>query len=95
MQQLQIEKCAFCGEFKPKGRSDREYCSSACKQRAYRWRKRLERYHYDAVQALGNIASYGRYPEMQRHCAEVLKDVEKQLFSARLAAGVKKVVLNG
>ena len=77
--QLTIYRCAFCGGFLPKGRTDRRYCSDACKQRAYRWRNRLERYTLEATNNIANVGSYATYPEAQKSAIEALAAIKKSL----------------
>lgn len=72
MSQMTIYRCAFCGEFIPEGRSDKRYHSDACKQKAYRWRKRQQRYASDARVAISNLISYLSYEETRQSTVEEL-----------------------
>jgi Fe-S-cluster-containing dehydrogenase component len=95
MAQLTIDKCAFCGQFIPKGRSDKGYCSSSCKQKAYRWRIKQQRYASDAALAIANLASYIDYPEMQYKAVGALQELKKHIDAVMAEHGVRKVGARG
>ncbi len=77
--QTTIFKCRFCGNPKPSGRTDREYCNDACKLKAYRWRKRMTRYEYMANVNIINVAGYLDYPETFNQALEKLKSLKADI----------------
>ena len=61
--QTTIYRCSFCGENLPDGRIDRRYHSSACRQKAYRWRRKLHSYASVAEKNLVDVLSYLQHEE--------------------------------
>jgi Lhr-like helicase len=70
--QLTIFKCKHCGLAIPSGRSDKSYCSNSCKQKNYRWRRKMERYASDMKRAASNLAAYLEYPDTRSDAIKYL-----------------------
>ena len=75
MHQLTIFHCRFCQELIPIGRIDRIYCSRACKQKAYRWRNRIDRYSKEIELKVAMIAEYLDYEDTRQSALGKLVEV--------------------
>jgi len=90
-----VPYCVFCGGKLEEGRTDMLYCSQPCKMRAYRWRKRQERYESKAIEAVTNLAGYLDYPQMFDTSLEKMRGLKKYIDDTLKLHGVTKVKVNG
>ena len=72
-------KCLFCGDDFYASRSDAKYHSLTCKNRAYRWRKRLPRYQAKASEMLREIETYLVYTDSKPLAAQALFTLKSQV----------------
>lgn len=89
MGQLTIFRCEFCGKNRPDGRADMRYCSSACKQKAYRWRQRMARYRSQGMKNITDLAAYLNYEETRQDAIENLSDMLKHIRQQAALSNVK------
>lgn len=75
MTQLTIYRCAFCGNHRPSGRADMQYCSHSCKMKAYRWRQRMSRYETQTFKNITDLASYIDYPQTKDEAIKRLSTI--------------------
>lgn len=75
--QTTIFKCSHCGQPIPDGRSDKRYCSNACKQKNYRWRNKALRYASAIRANATSMAAYLDYPEMRDIAEQEISDAIK------------------
>jgi len=94
MDQPTVYYCEFCGLPVPSGRSDKQYDCNSCKQKAYRWRKRMERYAHDLAKAQADLASYLKYPKMRDRAKEELELSIQNAKNIARSYGVKLMVIN-
>lgn len=64
--------CRFCGETFWATRADQQYHSNLCRQRAYRWRKRLAYHEYKVHYHLKQIADYLVFPDSKGYAAQTM-----------------------
>jgi len=60
MEQIGLVRChcGFCGKEFFSKRGSGSYCSASCKQKMYRWRKKLDAKKESALYIIKDIASY-------------------------------------
>jgi Fe-S-cluster-containing dehydrogenase component len=78
MSQLTMYHCRFCNELIPIGRIDRVYCSKACKQRAYRWRNKVDRYAREIRRNLSAISEYLDYDDTKSEALRQLAIIREE-----------------
>jgi predicted nucleic acid-binding Zn ribbon protein len=93
--QTKIPHCAFCGGKVPSGRSDIVYCTHNCKMKAYRWRKRANRYESKAIENIVNIGNYIDYPETQPLAIASLRQLKTYIDDTLKVHNVHKAKVNG
>ena len=76
MSQLTVYHCRFCQGLIPTGRIDRVYCSKACKQKAYRWRNRIDRYTKEIEKNAKLIADYLDYDDTRVDALHALVKIQ-------------------
>jgi len=72
--------CQFCGKDFWSKSSWAGYCSSSCKQKMYRWRKKLENQEDKALDAVRNIASYFAYEKSTPSAVTALNRIIAECF---------------
>jgi hypothetical protein len=75
MRQLTIYHCEFCGQLRPDGRSDMQYCSNSCKQKAYRWRHKMSRYETQVFKNVTDLVGYLDYQVTRQEAIERLRAI--------------------
>ena len=71
--------CRFCGETFWASRADQQYHSNLCRQRAYRWRKRMAYHEYKVQYHLKEISEYLVFPDSRVHAAHALSGVRHKV----------------
>lgn len=89
--QLTVFRCAFCGEHMLQGRSDKKTCSAKCRNRLFRWRKRLDIHMKHIEYELGEIASYLAYPEARPKAAQLMVKIQDSISETFAKNNIKKV----
>lgn len=95
--QLQIFRCAWCGEHLMESgatrqtRSDKRFCSPNCRNRYHRWLHGLRKQERIARRAIKALAEYLDHPIAQPQAAHGLKSLLDTIDQEAQAHGLKVV----
>lgn len=83
-------RCLFCGQLFWSGRSDTTYCKASCKQKMYRWRRKLDTETTKALVQIRKIASYLTYDKSTPFAVAALNQIRAEIYETLLK---QKVVI--
>lgn len=84
-------ECFFCGRAFWAYRTDAKYCSGRCRQRAMRWRAKLQTAEARAIGALAEVASYIDYEDSRPSGVHALLRLQQKVADLLIKHGVQKV----
>lgn len=74
--------CYFCGKPFWAQRANASYCSSTCRQAAFRWRTKLPQLRNQIVWRLLDVACYLDFQDSRRLAIKELKAIRRQIDAA-------------
>jgi len=74
--QLIIFRCAWCDNVMVDGRVDKKCCSTVCRKRWSRWRKKIEAIEKRCQASLEELNDYLNHFATREKAARVVKDIE-------------------
>lgn len=87
---VKCKDCIFCGATFTTTRADAKTCSTLCRVKMSRWRKRLFKHNHDAIEAIHEMASYLKYTDSTPDAVQLLQhlkaEIEMRLFQANVKA---------
>jgi len=84
-------RCLFCGQLFWSERSTAEYHSASCKQKMYRWRKKLATQTEKVLRGIKEIGSYLTYDKSTPMAAVALHKIKAEIAETLLTHMVKEV----
>lgn len=88
----QVRKtCAFCGDTFWSVRSDAKYHDAKCRQRALRWRKKMEHLRARLKLNINELAQYLLYEQSRSACAHYMAATIRQIEAELVYHGVQEV----
>ena len=86
-----VRRCKFCGGKFFSERGTGEYCQASCKQKFYRWRKKLSTSRTKAIKLIKEIASYATYEDTTPAVALALAEVSSAISDELSRVNIKIV----
>lgn len=83
--------CHFCGDTFISKSSIAKFCKPTCKQKMYRWRKRLPFLYTETETHLDALSEYLKFPDSRPHTITLMKLIKQRVDELWLNAGVKVV----
>lgn len=83
--------CQFCGDDCVRTSPKAHHCSNACKQKMYRWRKRLPALYAEAEAKVDEIAKYLRFPDAKPHAVALMKTLREHVNQLWKDNGVRVI----
>jgi len=83
-------RCLFCGKLFWSERSTAEYDTASCKQKMYRWRKKLDKKTEKVLADIKEIASYLTYDKSTPSAVAALNQIRAEIYEVLLK---QKVVI--
>jgi len=83
--------CHFCGDSFVSGWPAAKFCSGKCRQRMYRWRKRLPFLYNEAERYLDDLASYLKFPDSRPHAVALMKTLKQRVDELWINNSVKVI----
>lgn len=77
-------RCVFCGRLFWSERDTAQYDTASCKQKMYRWRKKLQAQKLKAFAAVDNIVSYLTYEKSTPAACLALQEIRSRIYEALL-----------
>lgn len=77
-------RCLFCGQLFWSERSTAEYHSSSCKQKMYRWRKKLVSQTEKVLRGIREISSYLTYDKSTPAAVAALNQIRAEIYETLL-----------
>jgi len=84
-------QCAFCGRLFWSDRSTAVYDTASCKQKMYRWRKKLDTQTVKVIVGINEIASYLKYDKSTPSAVNALQEIRACVLTVLLNAKVQVV----
>jgi hypothetical protein len=72
-------RCLFCGKLFWSERSTAEYDTASCKQKMYRWRKKLDTQTKKVLQGVRELASYLTYDKSTPAAVNALNQIRHEI----------------
>lgn len=86
-----VRRCKFCGGKFFSERGSGEYCQASCKQKFYRWRKKLSKSRDKSIQLVKEIASYATYEDTTPAVALALAQISSAISDELSRVNIKIV----
>jgi len=83
--------CAFCGKEVWSAMGTKYYCTASCKQKMYRWRKKLDAKKESALYIIKDIASYLTFEDSTPSAVLCLNQIVTEALRQLEAHNVKRV----
>lgn len=84
-------RCQFCGKIFYSERSSAQFDKASCKQKMYRWRKKLDAETKKVLGAIQHIASYLTYDKSTPKAVAALNDIRHEISEVLLKNKIQAV----
>jgi len=84
-------QCQFCGRLFWSDRSSAIYDTASCKQKMYRWRKKLDTQTAKVIKGIDEIASYLKFDKSTPSAVSALQEIRAHVLTVLLEAKVQVV----